>query len=99
MIYAITALGVLWIVTVLLGVRAVNGIFESSLSQMTEAQQLCHVERLAMIEERDMLLERIQRPEFRPANPSEPSEPPPPPPEMDFGLIGTVVSEAEPGDG
>jgi hypothetical protein len=55
-----------------------------------------HAERMALIDERDALLERIQRPEFRPTTRRDEAETAPVMelPEMDLAMVGQVVTEA-----
>jgi hypothetical protein len=91
---ALIAMGVLWVGTVVVGVRALNAAFESTMKHLYEQQQLAHAERLAYMEERWQLLERIQRPEFIPAplNRTEPEVQAPE--EPDWGMVGMVVSGA-----
>ncbi len=52
------------------------------------------IEREQNAAERQILLERIQRPEYPPPAQSENSEPTADPREMDMALVGAIVSEA-----
>lgn len=55
---------------------------------------------MALIDERDALLERIQRPEFRPTQRTQDTVTYPSMelPEIDMALVGTVVTEAPDGE-
>jgi hypothetical protein len=102
MITALIAVSVLWIGTVVIGVRAMNQSFQKTLAHLYEQQkvaaereQLVHAERMALLEERDALLERIQRPEYRPIPPRTQLAEDPEPIEDEFNLVG-VVQEINP---
>ena len=101
MIALLAGMIVLWIGTVFFGIRAINSTYQTAMKHLYEQQQLAHAERLANIQERDALLERIQRPEYRPT--TQQSEQvdvlsTADLPEVDMALVGTVVSEAPSGE-
>lgn len=71
MIILTAILSVLWIATVVAGVWKINEIFQTTLAEVAKYRDSAVAEREAWSIERSLLLERIQRPEYRPVAPSE----------------------------
>ena len=88
-LYFFTLVGFLW----LLATVILNAANERENQSVSQTELLVLVEENARLE-RDALLERIQRPEQRPAIVDENPPPTPEPVEMDMGMVGAVVSEA-----
>lgn len=99
MLWLIVIFAAIYTLTVITFMAAVTKLIDVGMKHLTRMTEQAHDERLALIRERDALLERIQRPEYRPAAPWQEEETTVmETPEADFALVGTVVSEATDGE-